>query len=360
MADQGAELLELVYAQPHVDDHRLVYADWLQTHGDPRGEFIVLQCRRESGDGDTDDLNRERQLLQTHVRRWLGRLADSLEPASIVFRKGFLFAGTVVPQTPDALFRIHDAPEWATVEKLAGPPEVLRLPALRALWSVGPMAPGVLTGLARRGRSLPKVTEARLRITEWSNPLAQEAADVLVGLQQLELAYPDSYAASWNDFEPATFALLLSAAAPTPLRSLQIRKHVLMSYPRWRDFTRSRPDLHAWSVACRQCANGLRAVRLEPCLGWAFTLHRPALDERWSLLIDWHTMSASADAKTLELAMSRVRRSDFAGVRVRIHSYARAHHRQLLKRLLAGFRPLAIEVVSDRTSEDQPGEDQPS
>ena len=29
-----------VVANPQSDDPRLIYADWLEEHGDPRGEFI--------------------------------------------------------------------------------------------------------------------------------------------------------------------------------------------------------------------------------------------------------------------------------------------------------------------------------
>ncbi|MEW5743372.1 MAG: TIGR02996 domain-containing protein [Myxococcota bacterium] len=39
-----AELLAAVFARPEDDAPRLVMADWLTEHGDPRGEFIVLQC----------------------------------------------------------------------------------------------------------------------------------------------------------------------------------------------------------------------------------------------------------------------------------------------------------------------------
>ena len=44
----------------HDDAPRLVYADWLGTHGDPRGEFIALQCRRASL--PTDDRERSEPL----------------------------------------------------------------------------------------------------------------------------------------------------------------------------------------------------------------------------------------------------------------------------------------------------------
>src|SRR5690606_10001290 len=45
-ASRSAELLAAVHADPDDDAPRLVYADWLSGHGDPRGEFITLQIER--------------------------------------------------------------------------------------------------------------------------------------------------------------------------------------------------------------------------------------------------------------------------------------------------------------------------
>lgn len=41
----AAGLLRAVLDEPDRDDVRLVLADWLEERGDPRGEFIRLQCR---------------------------------------------------------------------------------------------------------------------------------------------------------------------------------------------------------------------------------------------------------------------------------------------------------------------------
>lgn len=345
MTDQGAELLALIYAHPAVDGHRLVYADWLQTNGDPRGEFIMLQFKRVAGAADAGDVARERDLLDMHERTWLGRLAPSLAPGSAVFRKGFLAAAEAVKHEPDALLAVADAPEWATVERLAGPPEVLRLPGLRSMCTVGPIAANTLVMLRRDGICLPAVTAAELTVGTWGSQWTGATRAVFPGLQHLELRHRDSYLASYNDFQPATFESLLGVDQPT-LRSLVIRKHVLMSYRRWRDYTEPRPDLHAWALLARKCANGVHSIRLEPCRGWAFTLARADGASAWSLVIDWHTASASADMKTLELAIRWVRRSDFVHVRVRIHDFARPHYAQQIKRVMTGIRPLAIELVS--------------
>ncbi len=61
----------------HLDDDapRLVYADWLEEQGDPRGEFIRVQCRVAATPRDDpgyDDLEaRERALLKKHRAKWV-------------------------------------------------------------------------------------------------------------------------------------------------------------------------------------------------------------------------------------------------------------------------------------------------
>ena len=39
-----SQLITEVLDNPDDDDPRLVYADWLDEQGDPRGEFIRVQC----------------------------------------------------------------------------------------------------------------------------------------------------------------------------------------------------------------------------------------------------------------------------------------------------------------------------
>ena len=44
-ADERGFMAAIV-ANPEDDVPRLLYADWLEKHGDPRGEFIRVQCQR--------------------------------------------------------------------------------------------------------------------------------------------------------------------------------------------------------------------------------------------------------------------------------------------------------------------------
>jgi uncharacterized protein (TIGR02996 family) len=93
--------LQAILVNPDDDLPRLVYADWLLDQGDPRGEFIHLQCRLARMEED-DPLRpqletREQELLDHHQDAWLGSLRPLLNCWS--FRRGFLDAATVPAAT---------------------------------------------------------------------------------------------------------------------------------------------------------------------------------------------------------------------------------------------------------------------
>lgn len=132
-------LLDAVFAAPDDVARRLVYADALQECGDPRGEFIALQCSR--GEGKVSA--REKELLRNHGRAWLGEHEKGIERDGLVFRRGFVATARV--RWKHALV----GPQWATIEALDLPEsyggrgdaalvcEFLRrddLRVLRALW----------------------------------------------------------------------------------------------------------------------------------------------------------------------------------------------------------------------------------
>jgi uncharacterized protein (TIGR02996 family) len=75
--------LQTIRESPDDDTPRLVYADWLEEHGDAdRAEFIRLQIERSRLPGadpaDRPLRNRAVALLARHVQGWLGPLADWL------------------------------------------------------------------------------------------------------------------------------------------------------------------------------------------------------------------------------------------------------------------------------------------
>src|SRR5262245_41171049 len=92
----GAEgLLADICANPEDDTPRLVYADWLEEHGEPeRAEFIRLQIRlaqRPEDDPRYELGQRQDDLLAAHGESWLGPLRQRLEVP--VWRRGFVEGG---------------------------------------------------------------------------------------------------------------------------------------------------------------------------------------------------------------------------------------------------------------------------
>lgn len=79
-------LLEAVRDAPDDDEPRLVFADYLQEHGDPRGELIIVQCLRER-------LEREEKTTTLEYRTacWRERtLLSQLRVPSGAYRRGFV------------------------------------------------------------------------------------------------------------------------------------------------------------------------------------------------------------------------------------------------------------------------------
>jgi uncharacterized protein (TIGR02996 family) len=77
--------LQAIIESPDDDAPRLVYADWLEDHGDPaRAEFIRVQCElaklTDEGPRQAELQARERQLLATHVKEWAEPVQSVLEP----------------------------------------------------------------------------------------------------------------------------------------------------------------------------------------------------------------------------------------------------------------------------------------
>jgi uncharacterized protein (TIGR02996 family) len=96
-----AAFLDAILTHPDDDGPRLVYADWLDEQGDPRGEFIRLQCelaRLPESDAPqpTDLERREWELLQRHGDAWDEPMPGRAE--SWEFRRGFIAWALFRPQ----------------------------------------------------------------------------------------------------------------------------------------------------------------------------------------------------------------------------------------------------------------------
>src|SRR5262245_45314630 len=90
--DEG--FLKAILASPEDDTLRLVYADWLEEHDDPRGEFIRVQSELarlpEHEERRAELAAREQSLLQQYAAEWAKPFAPFAH--SWVFRRGFVEA----------------------------------------------------------------------------------------------------------------------------------------------------------------------------------------------------------------------------------------------------------------------------
>jgi uncharacterized protein (TIGR02996 family) len=134
------EFLSAILDNPTSDDPRLVYADWLDEHCDPRGEFIRVQCRLAQAAGKDQCLFeleiREGELLHEFAPAWAGPIADLVDLWA--FHRGFVEEiGTAADRFlahADALFReapiqeIHFADSGPHLESLADSPYLGRTP----------------------------------------------------------------------------------------------------------------------------------------------------------------------------------------------------------------------------------------
>src|SRR5437763_14201269 len=99
MTDRAA-FLAAIAAAPADDLPRLVFADWLDEHGDPdRAEFIRLQCA--AARGEPADPTRVAALEAAHHVDWLGPFARVAFRAE--FRRGFVDHAVL----PAAAFLAH-------------------------------------------------------------------------------------------------------------------------------------------------------------------------------------------------------------------------------------------------------------
>ncbi|MCR9201548.1 MAG: TIGR02996 domain-containing protein [Planctomycetaceae bacterium] len=90
--DSHTDFLSAITQHPRDMDARLIYADFLEEQGDPRGEFIRIQCELASPSDDLDRRDvldrRQEQLRSRHERKWVQILREKV--TSWTFRCGFV------------------------------------------------------------------------------------------------------------------------------------------------------------------------------------------------------------------------------------------------------------------------------
>lgn len=147
------ELLDAVYDDPKDDARRHVLADWLQEHGDPRGELIALQMQI----GGTK--SRANALIAEHWREWLDGVP--LLKKDLAFAKGFPDSGVYGSD-----LRLGEtSPSWATLREIRfqlfvpqtadAMATMLLSPHVKSLVSVERIRVSDVLALARKRTGLP-------------------------------------------------------------------------------------------------------------------------------------------------------------------------------------------------------------
>jgi uncharacterized protein (TIGR02996 family) len=114
-----AAFLKAVVESPDDDALRLVFADWLEEHGEgQRAEFIRLQCAIARMTGTEEQLasmaNREKELWQTHGPSWCAELPKWVR-YKVSFRRGF---PTILSCTPSQWLGARGLLERAPIQAL--------------------------------------------------------------------------------------------------------------------------------------------------------------------------------------------------------------------------------------------------
>jgi uncharacterized protein (TIGR02996 family) len=111
----GDALIAQLAERPFDRALRLVFADWLQEQGDPRGEVIAL-C--EKGGLSLTQKRRVQRLIERYAAAWLGPLVTVADVAACRWDGGFLDT-FVARAAPDAAWEaVVGEPRLATVRSL--------------------------------------------------------------------------------------------------------------------------------------------------------------------------------------------------------------------------------------------------
>lgn len=168
--DRQEEFLHALAARPFDRALRLVFADWLQESGDPRGEVIALA---ERGSLSLTERRRIKSLTLQHCADWLGPLRGLADLSQTRCEGGFLSHLVCATPASRATWLVaREDPRLATVRTLllpAGPESAelgafLRSPHLRSVTRL--QAPATSWGLLAQG-SPPAFSLQVLGVSSW-------------------------------------------------------------------------------------------------------------------------------------------------------------------------------------------------
>ena len=180
LEQRNAETLHAaILAEPSELGHRLVYADFLQARGDPRGEFIALQIQASTAPLDRASRARMNQLQHDHAGSWLAELGPVLLRSDLRFECGFLSAARVRANYRH-VDRMIGHPLLATVISLEDAPlAAYRHEVMRSLRRIGCDERNLLDLLSAE-HPLPGVRELAIH---WEQEWVARAGDREAGWQ---------------------------------------------------------------------------------------------------------------------------------------------------------------------------------
>ncbi len=149
------EFFQVILNSPEDIALRLVYADWCDERGDPRGEFIRVQCALASDSLSTEERQslevREAELLAEHRREWNGEIHRRLSQTPLChqvdsrrgairgweYQRGFVevvvLEAEAFVEFPQAVFQIGPLRKVRILHGQGRLPEVLNSPFQRRL-----------------------------------------------------------------------------------------------------------------------------------------------------------------------------------------------------------------------------------
>jgi uncharacterized protein (TIGR02996 family) len=190
-----------VIDNPADDLPRLVFADWLDERGDPRGEFIRVQVELARGPAPArfaDLEDRERELIYRHRSTWLGHL-DRDWRGDAVFERGFVAEVTV-----GAIEFIRMADRWLRYEPIRKTTLYGAVVCMRDLAACPAIAR--LSVLCLRKNELRRGHVAQLLRSPY-----------LSGLDELDL--------SFNDLGPSARALVVNSPKLARLKEIRLEEN---------------------------------------------------------------------------------------------------------------------------------------
>ncbi|QJW98898.1 TIGR02996 domain-containing protein [Frigoriglobus tundricola] len=230
MQTEAKAFLQRIRAYPDDDAQRLIFADWLDEEGDPRGRFIRVQLALAELPPDAAARKVlavvERDLLEAHREEWeapLRRLASGC-----VFRRGFVdeinVGAKLFLRNADEIFEAAPVRHVHLLDVSEGLPDVLQCPYLSRLAALTIHASHTGEPLARAVARSEHLSGLR-RLTLTRNRFADDAAEQLAlspnlaNLEELDL--------SENEIGETGARALAASASLGKLRRLELRNNPL-------------------------------------------------------------------------------------------------------------------------------------